>query len=493
MSDRYRIVFGDIHNHNAHGYGQGSIERSVEIARTHLDFYAFTGHACWHDLRVGDDKRLAHFTQGFERLAQTWPRVQNVIAAANRDDVFVAFLGFEWHSNFYGDQCVIFPDDNKPICYAQDFDELRAFCREHDAILLPHHVAYPRGVRGANWDVYDPTLAPVVEIYSMHGCSESDRGGYPMKMGSPGGRSTSNTIAAAMARGLRFGFTASTDSHRGFPGAWGEGLMAALVDKLDRPSVWAALQSRRTYALTGDRIEIDFTVDGAVMGSAVSAGNSVEVAFEITARDEIALAEIIQDNEVVAHFIPPRTRPEFDWDEPFQLRLEWGWGPWGDLDTPRTVDWDFNIQLHHMTMNRHFPCLVSNPFDEDRRHCFSAQNGQLSVHSYSSRREAFNGNPNQAVVMELTGGPESALALTMTSPAQQSQYLSMAELAERSREFHTGPYPSESYQFHRLVPRYKSHMAETIKIPIEGKRSNIYLRVTQKNGQMAWSSPVFVN
>jgi len=46
----YRTLFGDIHNHNAHGYGVGSIERSLEIARTHLDFFAFTGHSSWHDM-----------------------------------------------------------------------------------------------------------------------------------------------------------------------------------------------------------------------------------------------------------------------------------------------------------------------------------------------------------------------------------------------------------------------------------------------------------
>ncbi len=42
--------FGDIHNHNALGYGLGSLERSIEIARSHLDFFAFTGHSSWHDL-----------------------------------------------------------------------------------------------------------------------------------------------------------------------------------------------------------------------------------------------------------------------------------------------------------------------------------------------------------------------------------------------------------------------------------------------------------
>lgn len=35
-----RILFGDIHNHNAQGCGLGSMERSIDIVRTHLDFFA---------------------------------------------------------------------------------------------------------------------------------------------------------------------------------------------------------------------------------------------------------------------------------------------------------------------------------------------------------------------------------------------------------------------------------------------------------------------
>lgn len=37
-AESYNILFGDIHNHNTIGYGIGSLERSVDIARTHLDF-----------------------------------------------------------------------------------------------------------------------------------------------------------------------------------------------------------------------------------------------------------------------------------------------------------------------------------------------------------------------------------------------------------------------------------------------------------------------
>ena len=95
MAGRYRTLFGDIHNHNAHGYGVGSIERSLEIARTHLDFFAFTGHSSWHDMPSMEGARERHWIEGFKRLKDTWPRVQDVIAGGNRDGEFCAFLGFE--------------------------------------------------------------------------------------------------------------------------------------------------------------------------------------------------------------------------------------------------------------------------------------------------------------------------------------------------------------------------------------------------------------
>ena len=91
MSNNFKIVYGDIHNHNAHGYGVGSIERSVEVAQTHLDFFAFTGHSSWHDLGQIENGAEVHFNEGFERLAKTWPHVQNVIADSNQDNEFCSF------------------------------------------------------------------------------------------------------------------------------------------------------------------------------------------------------------------------------------------------------------------------------------------------------------------------------------------------------------------------------------------------------------------
>lgn len=158
---------------------------------------------------------------GCQRLKETWPRVQQCIAEANEPGRFVSFLGFEWHSNMFGDQCVIFPGDRRPIHYAGNISELRRFCLEEGALMIPHHLAYPRGRRGVNWDVFDPACSPVVEIFSFHCLSEHDRGPHPMVRGSPGDRQTRNTVRTALGAGLRFGFVAPRTTMRDFrvPGA----------------------------------------------------------------------------------------------------------------------------------------------------------------------------------------------------------------------------------------------------------------------------------
>ena len=57
----YKLFWGDLHNHNAVGYAKGSLERSIDIAREHLDFFAFTGHASWHDMLPMPGEREQHW------------------------------------------------------------------------------------------------------------------------------------------------------------------------------------------------------------------------------------------------------------------------------------------------------------------------------------------------------------------------------------------------------------------------------------------------
>jgi hypothetical protein len=389
----------------------------------------------------------------------------------------------------------VFPGDHRPLFYASEPAKLRRFCLDEGALMIPHHLAYPKGRRGVNWSVFDEACTPVVEIYSEHGNSEDDRGPYPYFTHSMGGRETANTARAALESGVRFGFVGSSDDHAGFPGAYGEGLMAALASDFTREGIFEAIRARRTYALTGDRIEVDFTVEGKPMGSTLEAGNRAEVRFAVCGRDELDVVEVIQDGRIVHRAFPAETVAEEEaFRAPMQVRLEWGWGPWGALALDRICDWTMRVQLTGGRIARFFPGLQSMPFDEQRRHRFAREGeGGLAIRSYTSRKDAYRENPNQSVVLEIEGTPGAALELSLTEPVSQSSRVALKDLLRGSQNLFTGPFPKEGYQWHRLVPKAASSLEGRCTLELPKGRSHVYLRARQRNGHVAWASPVFLN
>ena len=70
----------------------------------------------------------------------------------------------------------------------------------------------------------------------------------------------------------------------------------------------------------------------------------------------------------------------------------------------------------------------------------------------------------------------------------------LGQLARSGEELFTGPFPREAVLLHRLVWNEHYHTAYTMLDTDEGARTNwYYLRVVQANGQMAWSSPIWVD
>ncbi len=484
------LYFGDIHNHNGLGYGVGSLERSLEIARGHLDFYAFTGHSSWHDIEPMEGGREAHWHKGFEKHNRNWGKIQEQMAQANRPGEFVSILGFEWHSSRYGDHCILFPGDNKPLVAPATIEALRAFCREHEALMIPHHLAYPTGRRGVNWEVFDSSCSPIVEIFSEHGNSEEDRGDYSFFNHSFGGRITENTVRYALDRGLRFGFFASTDSHRGFPGAYGEGLMGAWADGLDRGSIFQAFRDRRTYGLTGDRIEVEFWVNEEFMGGELESPEELRVGYKVSGRDDLDVVDIIHNGRVVHR---DYVREDASGGETEQIRLEWGWGPWGDLALDRVCDWEFSLGVSGASVSRFFPHWQSGPFDEDRRHRIErVEENRFEVTSYTSRKGAYRQNPNQSLVLECSVVAEGEVEVELRRPVAERFRVPLEKLRESGQFLPTGPFPKESLLLHRAVPEALSRLEGRVVL----KRGDdgpgyVYLRVRQKNGQYAWASPVF--
>ena len=116
---------------------------------------------------------------------------------------------------------------------------------------------------------------------------------------------------AALRRGVRLGFIAGSDTHGGRPGGsakeplgyWG-GLAAVWAEELTRRDLFDALRRRQTYALTGARIILRFTVNGAPMGSELPGGDQADIRIDAWTPGRLAKVELMKNAEVLRVFHP---------------------------------------------------------------------------------------------------------------------------------------------------------------------------------------------
>ena len=492
---KYQLFWGDLHNHNAVGYAKGSLERSIDLAQEHLDFFAFTGHASWHDMPKMPGNRHMKWVNGFEVHSKHWPKTRQLIQEANSDD-FVAFLGYEWHSSQFGDYCMIFPEDQPELFLPNHVEKLLDFAEGNKALAIPHHVGYKQGWRGANFKHFRPGASPVVEVFSEHGCTETDRSPYPMIRHSNGGRSASNMIVPQLQKGMRFGFVASSDDHLGYPGAYGEGVLGVWAEDLSSRSLMEAIRARRTYAATGDRIALEVSLNGHPMGSDVPATTDRQIDVRVQGEDAISMVELIRNGKVIERHFP---EDHLD-DKPIlpgkvKCRLQYGWGPWADLAMGRTCFWDMTIKLDGGRFTRAIPCFQSAPFNEKLRDKLKVvSNQELRLDSNTTRVNCYAEDPTKAVVTEIEGTPDTVLTLQIRKPYEKTISAKLQDLIDDNVVEFTGVFTSESYIVHRLVGQ--SEYSAQIRWQDQQSDANstdwYYVRVTQNNGQLAWSSPIWV-
>jgi hypothetical protein len=491
----FQLFWGDLHNHNAVGYAQGSLERTYDVARSHLDFFAFTPHAQWHDMPHMPNNAHQKWVDGFRVTQDKWARVQQMAKEHNQSGKFVSILAYEWHSSGFGDYCLYYRDDGRKLAYFDHVRDLLQYAAATQSLAIPHHLGYKPGMRGANLQYLDPAVSPVVEIYSEHGLAESDRGPHDYIRHSNGPRWTKNTLATILARGLRVGVIASSDDHMGYPGAYGEGLIGAYASGLDRASIFEALRGRRTIAATGDRIGLMFRVNGRWMGSAIPFAAEREIQVDVTGADEIEGIEVVKDGRVIhRHFPADSAARAIQWPGEFLCRVEFGWGPWAALNMARVCDWEAEIRLRDGRLLDAIPCFQAGPYDEQRRNRILARDQRrCRFQLYTSRRDAFEERATNAVVLRLEGGRQSQLELALTKPAVKTAQATLGELAESNWIDFTGPFTSESFVIHRLVTAdlFRARFRFTDK-GARGQTNWYMVRVKQANGHQAWSSPVWV-
>lgn len=494
-SSGHKLYWGDIHNHNAVGYAKGSLERTIEIAKEHLDFFAFTGHARWHDMPKMPGDRHMVWVNGSKLHSDHWDKTREMVLEANEEG-FVSLLGYEWHSSLYGDFCLIFPGDQPNLYLPDTAQELFNFARKEKAFAIPHHVGYKWMWRGANWSIFDPTVTPVVEIFSEHGCTETDRSHIPMILHSNGGCSYSNSVEYNLKKGLRFGIVASSDDHFGYPGAYGEGVMAIWADGLSQESIFEAIRNRRTYGVTGDRIMVDFMLNGEPMGSEIPATDQRDVSIKVRGEDALQVVELIKNGKIVHRAYPDELNNERT--DPFtqaKCRIQYGWGPWAALDLPRTCQWDMDIKIEGGRIAKVERCFQAGPFEENMRDRLTWKSDRhLHLQSYTSRRNAYLEDPTKSIILSLEGDDSTRISIKMTKPHEVERSVSLGHLVEDNDITFTHVFTSESFIIHRLVLPFEYAVETKWSDQLKDRKAGdwYYIRVRQLNGQMAWSSPIWV-
>ena len=500
-----RVFWGDLHTHTALSDGNGSAEDNFDIAKSHLDFWAMADHAFDE---VVFSLNYSKFGSGRRLINQEWGQIQEMCRSYEKPGRFIPFLAYEWTNFGYGHHNVYYLDYNQPIRMPPTLPELYQAVRDIDALVIPHHPGYPKGICGKDWDFHDEKLSPFVEVYSLHGSSETEEGLHPvLTTGSwmgPGG--AEGCVQAGLARGYKLGLMASSDSHMDHPGAYDLGLVGACAKELTRPALWEAFRSRRVYAVTGDRIQLGFSVNGQPMGSILPAGSNRRLRISAVAWSPIERVEILKNNQVFHTFEQP-VGPVTSRDKRrFRFMVEWGW------DARAEHEWGGTLEVIGGKVLQALPCYRGNVAGRKGTGVTALTDSRCSWTSKSEKAK-YDGQCRRyadlmAFEVECEVTARIQLAITCDQ-RKQTLTLSPQDLLGRPRVQYMEDIPATNdgnyWRNMQLCAKFKVHRASltdqlTVNLSFEDKiRSGIrqgtdvyYVRMTQRNGQRAWSSPIWV-
>lgn len=461
------VYWADIHGQTEETIGLGTQEEYFRFAR---------------DVAALDI--VGHQGNDFELDQSNWERLQRNVREFYEPNRFVTLLGYEWSATHPagGDRSVYFGSDVATIHRTshwkiQDKSDLETDrypvtalhdeLRGRDVFIMPHV-----GGRPCNMALHDATLEPVVEICSTHGRFEW-------------------LIDDVFKRGYRVGFTGNSDDHSGRIGATYPssrfrvrgGLTGVLAHSLTREAVIEAYRSRRVYATTGERIILDVTCDGHSMGEEVLAHSIPWFEVDVAGTAPLWQVQMLRGSVVVYEHsglggdaydrtIGPLRRSA--------VRLRLAWGGARAVGRSNRAVWNGGVRVYNGSI------LEAEPFafdaldegiqviDEEVVKWASSTVGDLdgvvlTVEASSETR------------MEISAGPlDATLALAELRPGKRVRFDAGGIDLFLSVELEPTADRPECVQF-----------AFGDEAPLTGINP-YWVRVVQTDGEMAWSSPIFV-
>ncbi len=305
--DSSHIYFGDFHTHTQYSRdGFGSNSYSYARNAIGLDFFCATDHS---DMNQVDTFGI-NIIEWNDLIAQS--------KAVHENGRFVSFLGYEnsldnpsGHYNFiynYADS-----NTNKIPMLARHFQftiqnfwaKLNQLNAPVEVLTIPHHT-------GKIFSITDPNIPcsafggsfkndkykRLIEIYSTHGLCESYNPNHNLAYEKFNAKSTTFPCYAQDAWAAReyLGVIASTDSHSGQASALNIGLTAVYADSLNRNNIFHHTYNRHTYATTGERIILKFSINNHLMGDTftIKCKTLPVISTTINGTDNIDFVELLK-------------------------------------------------------------------------------------------------------------------------------------------------------------------------------------------------------
>lgn len=312
----FQRYFGQLHSHTQYSDGAGSLDSALAYVKAlpdnaNVDFVAFTDHSNYFDKSgaANPEGALYDMTKATEYSQQTWKSYKDAVAAFNAENVgsMVAIAGFEmtWsggpgHINTFNTPGIVSRNNTTLNNKTKDaglqaYYKLLSQTEGVDSISQFNHPGTTFGnfIDFGYWDAVVDTRMYMVEVGNGEG-----------QIGAGGYYPSYEQYIMALDKGWHVAPTNNQDNHKGRWGNANDARDVILTDDFSESGIYAALRARRMYATEDKNLDLDYTVNGNMMGSIIDVPEKLnfEISFNDPDRtDSIAKVELVVNSGKVAY------------------------------------------------------------------------------------------------------------------------------------------------------------------------------------------------
>ena len=313
----FQRYFGQLHSHTQYSDGAGSLESALAYVKdlpesANVDFVAFTDHSNYFDSKNNPNVEAALYDTSLVKdsdPSHSWATYKNTVAAFNAANAGkkVAIAGFEmtWsggpgHINTFNTPGIVSRNNTTLNNKTKDaglqaYYKLLSQTEGIDSISQFNHPGTTFGnfIDFGYWDAVVDTRMYMVEVGNGEG-----------QIGAGGYYPSYEQYIMALDKGWHVAPTNNQDNHKGRWGNANDARDVILTDDFTEDGIYEALRARRMYATEDKNLDLDYTVNGSMMGSIIDVPEKLnfEISFNDPDRtDSIAKVELVVNSGKVAY------------------------------------------------------------------------------------------------------------------------------------------------------------------------------------------------